>query len=92
LDFKQEFVKPYQYLYTERSDEGEKQDISRYSDESQFSEEFGWYSMVFAAANENYLDITKVVDSPADEFLFYINFLKRKNELETNRIKRQFKN
>jgi hypothetical protein len=48
--------------------------------------------MVFAAANENYLDITKVVDSPADEFLFYINFLKRKNELETNRIKRQFKN
>jgi hypothetical protein len=47
--------------------------------------------MLFAAANENYLDISRVVDSPADEFLFYINFVKRKNELEAARIKRQFK-
>jgi len=46
--------------------------------------------MLFAAANEQYLKIKDVVDSPADEFLFYINFLKRKNELEAARIKRQF--
>jgi hypothetical protein len=47
--------------------------------------------MLFAAANENYLDIVKVVESPADEFLFYINYLKRKNELDAARIKRQFR-
>jgi hypothetical protein len=47
--------------------------------------------MLYAAANEKYLDISRVVDSPADEFLFYINFIKRKNELEAARIKRQFK-
>jgi hypothetical protein len=46
--------------------------------------------MLYTAAGERYLDISKVVDSPADEFLFYINFVKRKNELETARIKRSF--
>jgi len=46
--------------------------------------------MLYAAAGEDYLKIKDVVDSPADEFLFYINFIKRKSELDAARIKRQF--
>ena len=46
--------------------------------------------MLFAAAGEDYLKITKVVESPADEFLFFVNYIKRKNELDTARIKRTF--
>jgi hypothetical protein len=44
--------------------------------------------MLYAAAGEDYLKIKDVVKSPADEFLFYINFTKRKNELEVARINR----
>jgi hypothetical protein len=44
--------------------------------------------MIYTAANEEYLQMGKVVESPADEFLCYCNFIKRKNELEIARIKR----
>ena len=46
--------------------------------------------MLYAAAGEDYLKIREVVDSPAEEFLFFINFLKRKNQLDAARIKKHF--
>jgi hypothetical protein len=46
--------------------------------------------MLYVAASERYLDIVKVVETPADEFLFFVNFLKRKNQLDEARIRRQF--
>lgn len=44
--------------------------------------------MIYTAANEQYLEMARVVESPADEFLCFCNFIKRKNELEIARIKK----
>jgi len=43
--------------------------------------------MLYIAASENYLDINKVVESPALEFLTFINFYTRKTKLNNDRIK-----
>lgn len=45
--------------------------------------------MIYIAAGENYLDISKVVETPAIEFLNFMNFYKKKSELDYNRIKKQ---
>jgi ferritin len=44
--------------------------------------------MIFTAASEQYLQMAKVIESPADEFLCFCNFIKRKNELEMARIRK----
>lgn len=45
--------------------------------------------MIYVAAGERYLDIDKVIKSPAIEFLNFMNFYKKKCELDFNRIKNQ---
>jgi hypothetical protein len=52
-------------------------------------EEFMWYQMLYVAANEQYLNINKVIGSNAIEFLNFMNFYTRKTKLENNRIKSQ---
>jgi folate-binding Fe-S cluster repair protein YgfZ len=49
--------------------------------------EFLWYQMLYVAAKESYLDINKVVESPALEFLTFMNFYTRKTKLDNDRIK-----
>jgi hypothetical protein len=88
LESREEFIKPYQYLYTKRDPEGEQDDKERrlISDEEAFGEEFGWYVMLYTAAGEQYLKIDDVVKSKASEFLTFMNFYKRKTELDNRRI------
>jgi hypothetical protein len=57
------------------------------SEEEAFSQEFGWYPLIYVAANESYVDINKVLESPAQEFLHFANFYTRKSYLDTKRIK-----
>jgi folate-binding Fe-S cluster repair protein YgfZ len=52
-------------------------------------EEFMWYQMLYVAANEQYLNINKVIKSNAIEFLMFMNFFTKKTKLENNRIKQQ---
>lgn len=47
--------------------------------------------MIFIAAGEKYLDINRVIESPAVEFLNFMNFYKKKCELDHERIKNQYK-
>jgi hypothetical protein len=42
--------------------------------------------MIYQAANEKFLDISRVTEKPANEFLMYINYYIRKQELEKERI------
>ena len=42
--------------------------------------------MIYTAANEDYTKIPAVLESPALEFLTFINFYIRKEELNNNRI------
>jgi len=42
--------------------------------------------MLFVASNENYLLINAVTESPALEFLTFINFYIRKTELDNQKI------
>jgi hypothetical protein len=61
------------------------------SNEKVFAEEMGWYPMLHIAAQEGYLNIgghKSVINSPALEFLFFVNYYKRKSELDAERIKR----
>ena len=48
--------------------------------------------MLYVAAGERYLEIDEVTKSPALEFLTFMNFFKRKSELDSNRIKQSMKN
>jgi len=42
--------------------------------------------MIYTAANEDYSKMSTVLESPALEFLTFINFYVRKQELNNNRI------
>jgi len=57
------------------------------SEEERFSEEFGWYPMLYVAAHEDYTKINEVTTSRADEFLTFVNFYKRKTTLDIKRMK-----
>lgn len=42
--------------------------------------------MFYAAAGEQYLKIEQVIKTPIDEFFTFMNFYKRKCELDAQRI------
>lgn len=89
MRFKQTVIERNTYLYPERDNEvTESTDKPKFiSEEEAFTIEFSWYPLLFIAANEQYLNIAKVVESPAVEFLHFCNFYKRKTELDVQRIK-----
>lgn len=90
-EWKKEYVKMFPYLYEEvdntNQEEKDENEVKFLTDEAHFAEEFGWYPMLFAAANEDFLKIDEVTAKPATEFLYFSNFLKRKATLDNNRIK-----
>lgn len=79
-------------MYRQRDEDEErlskKEPIYKYTEEQVFAEEFGWYPMLYAAAKEDYLNIEKVLQTPANEFLTFVNFYIRKSELDANRIRK----
>jgi hypothetical protein len=44
--------------------------------------------MIFTAASEKFLDIEEVLKRPASDFLMYVNYYMRKQELEAERIEK----
>ncbi len=44
--------------------------------------------MIFTAASEKFLDIDEVLKRPASDFLMYVNYYMRKQELEAERIEK----
>lgn len=88
LSFKDRVISNYQYLYPNTGNSRNKEELFRYSSEAQFAEEFGWYPMIYTAANEDYSKIPIVLESPALEFLTFVNFYIKKQELDNNRIKK----
>jgi hypothetical protein len=46
--------------------------------------------MLYIAAGEDYLKIKDVIQQPAAEFLMFLNFYKRKCELDNIRIKSSY--
>lgn len=93
LKWKEEFVSSYSYLYVKKSEEDidevdvDENEQNFISEEQYFAEEYGWYPMLYIAANEDFLKIEEVVKQPASAFLYFVNFFKRKQELDNNRIK-----
>jgi len=90
-EFRATIISYYPYLYPTKEIEPENDyNEFNFTEEDTFSEEFGWYSMLYVAANEGYLKINgykNVIESPAEEFLTFMNFFKRKTELDIARIK-----
>lgn len=90
-EWKKEYVKMFPYLYEESDSTDEEEEtedeVKFLTDEAQFAEEYGWYPMLFLASGENFLKIDEVTAKPATEFLYFVNFLKRKHQLDNNRIK-----
>lgn len=62
-----------------------------FSIKDHFNEEFSWYQMLYYAANENYINIEKVLETEAQSFLTFCNFLVRKNEVERVVLEQQMK-
>ena len=56
------------------------------SAEQIFAKEMGWYPMLYVAAGEDYTKINEVTATRADEFLTFMNFYKRKSQLDNKRI------
>ena len=44
--------------------------------------------MIFVAASEKFLDIDEVLKRPVSDFLMYVNYYMRKQELEAERIEK----
>jgi hypothetical protein len=45
--------------------------------------------MLYVAAKEDFLKIDEVIKKPAIEFLYFMDFYKRKSQLEIERINRR---
>lgn len=90
FDWNKQMPEIHPYLYS--SDKPEEEDSLIISDADSFAEEFNWYSMLYTAAKEGYLQINgykDVISSPAQEFLAFMNFYKRKGEVEVAMIKQK---
>lgn len=48
--------------------------------------------MFYVAAGEQYLQISQVIQTPIEEFFTFMNFYKRKCELDNRRIQASTKN
>lgn len=91
MDFRDQLIKRYPYLYPTTEIEEEETDPYaklNYDAEKEFNDEFGYYSMVYKAAGGNYLKINDVLQSDLEDFLFFINYTIRLNELENQRIQK----
>jgi hypothetical protein len=89
LEFKQGINSRFRYLYPETNDFDEEESTNErklISDEEAFAQEFGWYKMLYLAANEDYTKINTVIKSNAQEFLMFCNFYVRKTKLDNKRI------
>ena len=56
--------------------------------EDDFAEEMGWYPMLYTYGKENHMSTPQVQSENVMEFLMFINFYKRKQELEQIRLDR----
>jgi hypothetical protein len=96
IQYKLDLITRFKYLYKEVDvDEQERQLNGNFSiggGEEEFQNEFGWYSMLYTFSKEQFMSIRDVVANVyADEFLTFINFYKRKQELDNIRIQNSFK-
>lgn len=60
-------------------------------EEAEFAKEMGWYPMLYSYAKENSISINEVSKVNAKEFLFFLNFFKRKCDLDNARIEKAYK-
>ena len=89
MQFKQGVISNLTYLYEDNEDEIETEDINEVINltaEAQFAEEFGWYPMLYTFSKEQFIPISQVVSTSALEFLTFVNFFKRKCQLDNERI------
>ena len=96
IQYKLELVSRFKYLYKEiDEDDQERQLTGSFSiggGEEEFQNEFGWYSMLYTFSKEQFMSIRDVVEKVyADEFLTFMNFFKRKCELDNIRIQNSYK-
>ena len=94
--YKEDLVTRFKYLYSRvEEDEEQRQMSGSFSiggGEEDFQNEFGWYSMLYTFSKEQYMSIRDVTENVcADEFLTFMNFYKRKCELDNIRIKNSYK-
>lgn len=87
LDFRTGVIRGYPKLFGEASEE-EQEDFNEFSEEAQFSKQWGWFSSIYQLAKG---DVTKI-DIVTREGLFkclnMLTFEKQKNEIEIRQIKK----
>lgn len=54
----------------------------------ELASKYGWGNQIMKAADYKFLNVSKVVNSPVAEFLYYLNYMIEFNEAEDERIKK----
>jgi hypothetical protein len=85
--------KRFTYIYNGEDSEGEsevegEQSRKIYSDDEVFAKEFGWYHWLYTSADGRYLDIKDILQQPAMEWLTFVNYSIRKNQVEADKIRK----
>jgi hypothetical protein len=86
LDFKKSVNEHFEYLFQVDEEEQEGEETSL--EEKQFSSDYGWYQSIYAGAGGNYLKMKEVTKTKLMEFLTWLEFEKRKINLEALRLQK----
>ena len=77
------------YLYPKLSEEEIQESIIEpNSEDANFNKQFYWYTLVYIASGENFLKIDEVMNKPIVELLTFMNYYKRKSQLNADSIRR----
>lgn len=93
INYKETCYSRFKYLYRANDEDNSNTQLNGNIklgglSEEEFENEFGWYGKLYIYSKEQYMSIKDVTNKiSADEFLYFINFYKRKCELDNERIR-----
>ena len=74
---------------TERDEDDDS--FKQYSERNQFSEQWGWYSSIYALAKGDVTRFDEVTGYRLTKCLTYLTFEKQKKQIEANELKQQMR-
>ena len=85
LSFRERLVNNYESLFGEGSKE------NTFSARSGFNTKWGWYQAIFSLAKGDLRRFENITQLKAHECLMMLEYMKEKNEIEANEIKKKYK-
>ena len=89
MEFRKGVVNSYHQLFGDTDEETEQEQQNDFSEETQFSKQWGWYQSIYAVAKGDISKFDEVLRMELFTILNFLTFEKQKNRIEINQLKKQ---